>query len=64
MTSRVEAFLAKERAAGLDRLDAYRSFAEKVKRVKCDVLAIPDQRRAGKGKRSPATALPPKATHS
>ena len=37
-TPRVEAVLTKERAAGLDRLDAYRHFAEKVKRVKCDVL--------------------------
>ena len=37
-TPRVEAVLTKERAAGLDRLDAYRAFAGKVKHVKCDVL--------------------------
>jgi 2-polyprenyl-3-methyl-5-hydroxy-6-metoxy-1,4-benzoquinol methylase len=48
-TPRVEAVLTKERAAGLDRLDAYRHFAEKVKRVKCDVLQfLIDTRRAGK----------------
>jgi 2-polyprenyl-3-methyl-5-hydroxy-6-metoxy-1,4-benzoquinol methylase len=48
-TPRVEAVLAKERAAGLDRLDAYRHFAEKVKRVKCDVLQfLIGARRAGK----------------
>jgi 2-polyprenyl-3-methyl-5-hydroxy-6-metoxy-1,4-benzoquinol methylase len=49
VTSRVEALLAQERAAGLDRLDAYRSFAEKVKRVKCDVLEfLINARREGK----------------
>ena len=42
ITSRVESLLARERAAGLDRLDAYRNFTEKVKRVKCDVLCLPD----------------------
>jgi 2-polyprenyl-3-methyl-5-hydroxy-6-metoxy-1,4-benzoquinol methylase len=48
-TSRVEAVLTQERAAGLDRLDAYLSFAEKVKRVKCDVLQfLIDARREGK----------------
>ena len=54
-TPRVEAVLAKERAAGLDRLDAYRHFAEKVKRVKCDVLEFLITR-AGKERRWPATA--------
>jgi 2-polyprenyl-3-methyl-5-hydroxy-6-metoxy-1,4-benzoquinol methylase len=49
VTSRVKALLAQERAAGLDRLDAYRSFAEKVKRVKCDVLEfLINARREGK----------------
>ena len=49
VTSRVEALLAQERAAGLDHLDAYRSFAEKVKRVKCDVLQfLINARREGK----------------
>ena len=40
ITSRVESLLARERAAGLDRLDAYRNFTDKIKRVKCDVLAF------------------------
>jgi 2-polyprenyl-3-methyl-5-hydroxy-6-metoxy-1,4-benzoquinol methylase len=49
VTSRVEALLAQERVAGLDHLDAYRSFAEKVKRVKCDVLQfLINARREGK----------------
>jgi hypothetical protein len=49
ITPRVEAVLAKERAAGLDRLDAYRHFAEKIKRVKCDVLEfLIGARREGK----------------
>ena len=49
VTSRVEALLAQERAAGLDHLEAYRSFAEKVKRVKCDVLEfLINARREGK----------------
>ena len=48
-TPRVDAVLVKERAAGLDRLDAYRHFAEKVKRVKCDVLEfLISARREGK----------------
>jgi hypothetical protein len=49
LTPRVEQVLAKERAAGLDQLDAYRTFAEKVKRVKCDVLEfLIEARREGK----------------
>jgi hypothetical protein len=49
ITPRVETVLTKERAAGLERLDAYRHFAEKVKRVKYDVLQfLIDARREGK----------------
>lgn len=48
-TPRVEALIARERGAGLDRLDAYRTFSEKVKRVKCDLLEFLIQaRRQGK----------------
>ena len=42
ITPRVECVVARERAAGLDRLDAYRRFTEKVQRVKCDILSFPD----------------------
>ena len=50
ITPRVEALLTRERAAGLDRLDAYRGFAGKVKHVKCDVLAFPDSTPVAKAK--------------
>jgi C-methyltransferase C-terminal domain/Putative zinc binding domain/Methyltransferase domain len=49
VTPRVEALIAREKAAGLDGLDAYRTFAEKVIRVKCDLLEfLIDARRQGK----------------
>lgn len=49
VSPRVEAVIARERIAGLDRLETYRSFAEKVKRVKCDVLEfLIHARREGK----------------
>jgi 2-polyprenyl-3-methyl-5-hydroxy-6-metoxy-1,4-benzoquinol methylase len=49
VTPCVESLVARERAAGLDRLDAYRSFTEKIKRVKCDTLSFLIQaRREGK----------------
>jgi C-methyltransferase C-terminal domain/Putative zinc binding domain/Methyltransferase domain len=45
----VEALLQREREAGLDRLDTYRGFAEKVKRVKCDLLEfLIEARKLGK----------------
>jgi hypothetical protein len=40
ITPRVECVVARERAAGLDRLDAYRRFTEKVQRVKYDILSF------------------------
>jgi 2-polyprenyl-3-methyl-5-hydroxy-6-metoxy-1,4-benzoquinol methylase len=49
VTPRVEALIATEKAAGLNALDAYRTFAEKVRRVKCDLLEFLIQaRREGK----------------
>jgi hypothetical protein len=49
VTPRAEALIAREKAAGLDGLDAYRTFAEKVRRVKCDLLEfLIDARREGK----------------
>jgi hypothetical protein len=48
-TSAVADVLARERRAGLDRLEAYRQFAPQVVRTKCDVLAFfVDAVRAGK----------------
>ncbi len=38
VTSRVARVLEKERAYGMDNLDTYRNFAEKVKNAKCDLL--------------------------
>lgn len=48
VSARVEAVIAQECSAGLNTLDAYRSFAEKVKRVKCNLLEfLIDARRKG-----------------
>ncbi len=49
-TERLVALRAKERAAGLDRLDAYRGFAPRVEAVKRDFLAFLAAARA-EGKR-------------
>ena len=49
VTPNVGRVIANERAAGLDNLESYRSFAEKVRRVKCDVLEfLIGARRQGK----------------
>ena len=63
-TEAVADVLARERAAGLDGLDAYRRFAPQVVRTKCDVLAFfVEAARRGQDASS-ATARRPRATRS